>query len=390
MQPFSLFKRRIRGEEEHQTAALQIPRSHSVLFSALDRYTPLCRPEFRLFDSIREAVPMIDAALSKIVALTGGFEVITHDPVAQKPLEWFLENVPVGDSMTGIEAFTAQHLDQMLMYGTAVGEILPSGGRDTIAALYNAPLDCIEIGRDEKRGGVQVCTRIGGQAVPVRYPDLIVLSALNPRPGQVQGNSLLRSLPFVTQILMKIYNTIGVNFDRVGNVRFAVTYKPSSDSSDRAFAKDRAAQIAEQWSKAMRENSDGAVSDFVAVGDVQIKVIGADNQILDCEVPVRQMLEQMVARLGIPPFMLGLSWSSTERMSSQQADLLTSELWGYRRLITPTIRKICRTWLLLNGYDPGVSIEWDNISLQDEIELAKAELYRMQAAQIKQALLGKE
>lgn len=292
--------------------------------------------------------------------------------------------------MTGIEAFTAQHLDQMLMYGTAVGEILPSGGRDTIAALYNAPLDCIEIGRDEKRGGVQVCTRIGGQAVPVRYPDLIVLSALNPRPGQVQGNSLLRSLPFVTQILMKIYNTIGVNFDRVGNVRFAVTYKPSSDSSDRAFAKDRAAQIAEQWSKAMRENSDGAVSDFVAVGDVQIKVIGADNQILDCEVPVRQMLEQMVARLGIPPFMLGLSWSSTERMSSQQADLLTSELWGYRRLITPTIRKICRTWLLLNGYDPGVSIEWDNISLQDEIELAKAELYRMQAAQIKQALLGKE
>lgn len=64
----------------------------------------------------------------------------------------------------------------------------------------------------------------------------------------------------------------------------------------------------------------------MAVGDVSIKVIGADNQWIDTEVPVRQMLEQIVAKLSIPPFMLGLSWSTTERMSKQQADGLTSEL----------------------------------------------------------------
>ena len=34
--------------------------------------------------------------------------------------------------------------------------------------------------------------------------------------------------------------------------------------------------MADAWSKAMRENKDGRVSDFVAVGDVDIKVIGAD------------------------------------------------------------------------------------------------------------------
>ena len=33
----------------------------------------------------------------------------------------------------------------------------------------------------------------------------------------------------------------------------------------------------------------------------------------------RQMLEQLVAKTGLPPFLLGLSWSSTERMSAQQA-----------------------------------------------------------------------
>lgn len=57
--------------------------------------------------------------------------------------------------------------------------------------------------------------------------------------------------------------------------------------------------------------------DFVAVGDVDIKVIGADSPVLDSQVPVRQILEQLVARTGIPPFMLGLSWSATERMSAQ-------------------------------------------------------------------------
>ncbi|MFQ9845767.1 MAG: hypothetical protein ACLRXC_02200 [[Clostridium] leptum] len=51
--------------------------------------------------------------------------------------------------------------------------------------------------------------------------------------------------------------------------------------------------------------SGGDISDFVAVGNVKIQTIGADNQILDSEVPVRQMLEQIIAKLSIPPFLLG-------------------------------------------------------------------------------------
>ena len=76
----------------------------------------------------------------------------------------------------------------------------------------------------------------------------------------------------------------------------------------------------------MQAGREGSVRDFVAVGDVDIKVIGADGPILDSQAPVRQILEQLVARTGIPPFMLGLSWSSTERMSAQQADMLTTEV----------------------------------------------------------------
>ena len=122
--------------------------------------------------------------------------------------------------------------------------------------------------------------------------------------------------------------------------------------------------------------------DFVAVGDVEIKVIGADGQILDSEVPVRQILEQLVAKTGLPPFLLGLNLASTERMSAQQTDLLTSELWAIRRTVEPVLLRICRLWMQLHGYAEDVEIVWDEISLQDIVEQAHAELYRAQAEKL--------
>ena len=122
--------------------------------------------------------------------------------------------------------------------------------------------------------------------------------------------------------------------------------------------------------------------DFVAVGDVEVKVIGADNQILDSEVPVRQILEQLIARTGIPPFLLGLNWSTTERMSAQQADLMTSELTAIRRTLEPVLLKICDMWLCMHGYACTCNIEWETINLQDEVEEAKAALYTAQADKI--------
>jgi hypothetical protein len=126
----------------------------------------------------------------------------------------------------------------------------------------------------------------------------------------------------------------------------------------------------------------------VAVGDVDIKVIGADNQILDSETPVRQILEQLIARTGIPPFLLGLSWSSTERMSAQQADLMTSEITAIRRGLEPVAERICELWLRLHGYDSRVNVDWEDINLQDIVEEAKARLYRAQAKQLEGGTQG--
>ena len=370
-----LFKRKKSTPDEVAVQTSDERFGYSPLFP-LDSIA-LSDANLHIYESLRNAVPVIDAAITKTVRLTGGYEVHCKDPAADKLLQSFASNVSVGGNCRGINAFTDAYFDQLLTFGTAVGEMVVHGGK--LVGLYNAPLRNVELHRSPDGFNCEVWT-----GTPVRkkalYHDLLLVSALNPAPGKLCGTSLLSSLPFVSSVLLKIYNAVGQNWDRVGNVRFSVTYKPSSDASDRAYAKERAVQVAKEWSEAMQPG--GRIKDFVTVGDVSIKAIGADSPIPDSNVPVRQMLEQIVAKTGIPPFMLGLSWSSTERMSAQQADVLTSELESYRRLLSPVILKICRTFLRLSGITDEPFIEWDDITLQDEVELAKARLYDAQAQQL--------
>ncbi len=328
-----------------------------------------------LYYALREAVPVIDAAVTKLVRLTGGFSVHSTDRQAQDYLDRFLHRIPVNGCSTGIESFVSAYFEQLLTCGTAIGEIV-TDSEGMPAALYNVPPENVELARNANGFDVDLFVTANGLREPVRYPELIVLSALNPMPGSLGGVSLLHGLPFVGETLLKIFRTTGINWDRLGNVRFAVTYKPQNDALDKAYAKERAMQVAKEWSSAMNSHS---VKDFIAVGDVQIKAIGADTPILDSEVPVRQLIEQIVAKTGLPPFLLGLSWSTTERMSSQQADALTSELEAYRRVLTPAIEKICRTCLRLNGFPDDVQVMWDDIMLQDMVELARAQLLSAQA-----------
>ncbi len=353
--------------------------SRNGSFTGLASYVPYGECDFALYAALREAIPIIDAAIMKTVRLLGSFRVTCEDEKAQKHLDSFLQNVNVGGTRQGIDAFVSTFFEQLITYGTAIGEMVVT--ESSISHLYNSDLKSVSLSRGSSPLDIVVSSDCGnGICKPVPYPSLILLATHNPEPGRIYGTSLLRGLPFVSEILLKIYNTIGINWERLGNVRFAVTYKPQNDAIDKAYAKERAMQVAKEWSRTMQ--SDGAVRDFVAVGDVSVKAIGADNQILDSDVPVKQLLEQIVAKLGIPPFLLGLSWSSTERMSYQQADILTSEIDFYRREITPVIRKICNTCLRLSGYCCDFTLEWDSITLQDISELAKSRHYDALTQQI--------
>ncbi|MBQ1263875.1 MAG: serine/threonine protein phosphatase [Oscillospiraceae bacterium] len=360
--------------------ASQLRDTDAGAFGMLRQARALGNADEQMYAAMREAVPLLDAAVGKLVRLTGGFSVACTDMGAQIKLRHFLKTVNVGRGQYGMENFLSAYLDSLLTYGRAVGEIVTD--EEGIAAICWGDVTKLHVLEGDSPLDFKLAIADGGQLRALPYPELLLFSTWNPGAEHPYGTSLFHAMPFLTEVLLKIYRTIGVNWERAGNIRYSVVYKPENG----ADASGAAEQMANEWSRAMRESRSGEVRDFVAVGDVEIKVIGADGQILDSEIPVRQILEQLVAKTGLPPFLLGLSWSSTERMSKLQADLLTSELWALRRSVQPVLERVCRTWLRMNGYGCGFEIVWEDISLQDTVEQAQADLYRMQAEKLRREM----
>ena len=369
-------------------AVCQLRSGNAHPFGAMRSFQPLGGGEERIYRELREALPVLDAAVGKMVRLCGGFQPKCRNPEAQERLETFLKTVPCGRGQVGMDSFLSGYLDSLLTYGRAVGEMVVAGGRlravcwGDVTALEaqegDNPLETVLWGRDEH-----------GLLRPLPYQHLLLFTTMNPEPAHPYGVSLFRGMPFLAEILVKIYNTIGINWEHAGNIRYSVVCK-GGENLDPTVAQERGRQVAQQWARAMEDSKNGTVRDFVAVGDVEIKVIGGEAPILDSQIPVRQILEQLVAKTGLPPFLLGLSWSTTERMSVQQADLLTSELWALRRMVEPAMEKVCRTFLALEGLDDRFQIVWDDISLQDITQEAQAELYQAQAEKYRAEAARKE
>ena len=357
--------------------ACQLRSGQSHPFGALKGFVPLGTGEEHIYRQLREAIPVLDAAVGKLVRLSGGFQVACRSKESQQKLEKFLREMPCGRGQVGIDSFLAGFMDSLLVYGRSVGEMILDRGR--LKAVCWGDVTQLQIEEGKNPLDVQLWGPDSkGHMAILPYQHLLLFTTLNPEAAHPYGVSIFRGMPFLADVLMKIYATIGTNWERAGNVRYSVICK-NGENMDPSMAQERGRQVAQEWSRAMEDAKTGTVRDFVAVGDVEIKVIGGEAPILDSQVPVRQILEQLVAKTGLPPFLLGLNWSTTERMSTQQADILTSELWALRRTVEPVLRKICKTYLALEGMDDRVEILWNDISLQDITEEARAELYKAQA-----------
>ena len=79
-----------------------------------------CRPaqlEEGLYDMLRAQVPIIDAAITKVVRLTGGFKLRCADERAEKQMAEFFAELPVPASGRSLERFCEMYLDSLLTYG---------------------------------------------------------------------------------------------------------------------------------------------------------------------------------------------------------------------------------------------------------------------------------
>ena len=75
--------------------------------------------EKELYDRLRAAVPVIDAAIQKVIRLTGGFRLICEDERLQPELDRFCETVPVGLTGQSIGTFADCRRDRRRCKGPA-------------------------------------------------------------------------------------------------------------------------------------------------------------------------------------------------------------------------------------------------------------------------------
>ena len=98
----ALFRRK-----EHPMTAVttQIRRSDSLPFAPWDGRTAISGAEVQLYRAVRQAVPVVDAAINKIIRLAGGLLIRCEDSAAQEARGAFLRHVPIGRGQVGLKAF---------------------------------------------------------------------------------------------------------------------------------------------------------------------------------------------------------------------------------------------------------------------------------------------
>lgn len=296
-----------------------------------------------------------------------------------------------------------------MTYGRAAGEIVPDNARRDVFGLVNIDSRTLRISRPENVFESEIGqsrTASSGSPSPgtespfvTKLNKNLILYGVRAQEGDdPNGVSLLRSLPFVSQVLIRIHSSIGFTWERFGDPTYVVTYVPPAefaDDSELTKTNRIASDLSARWKSAMEaRHSNTAREDLVSVGDVRIQAVGADGQVLSAQVPNRVIVEQIVARLGIPPFMLGIAWSTTERMAVQQTETLISEIEGIRKTLEPIACKLIDTWLNLRGVsikgERPYELAWPDVILHDAVSRAQARLLRARAQEIEARASGED
>jgi hypothetical protein len=218
----------------------------------------------------------------------------------------------------------------------------------------------------------------------VLAPESLIYFSIHNENQNPYGTPLLRSCEFASKVLVTIQNATLNVWERFGDPSFNIVYKTSK--KDGADHVTRRAQIETEFNTAIRAKREGKSADFIRAIDkdseISIQVIGHDNQILEMEIPARHVLEQIVAKTGLPPWMLGLHWSTTERLSNAEAEMLLADVATRQAAKMPMFTNLVAAMLTRRGrrWKKGDwQLNWANVNLHDVVANAQARFLNAQA-----------
>ena len=339
--------------------------------------------EADFYEFLRESIPVIDAAIQRLTELDGHLVVRGNNDALVEEIQEWMDSITVNDIQKGILSFDQCFTSEAHEQGFGVSEFVTNRQRNDIVGLRVADSKFIKFTRTQ--AGLEISQKGNDDnGYRVLKPDNLMYFSINNENQNPYGTSLMRSCEFVSKALVTIQNSVLNVWERFGDPSFSLIYKTSKrDGKDHAA---RRARLESDLKTAIMAKRAGKSGDFVYAidkdSDVVIKVIGADNQVLEMEAPARHMTEQIVAKTGLPPWMLGLHWSTTERLSDAEANMLLASVKTRQAAKMPLYRNLVRNLLLLRGrtWKRGDwDIEWAQVNLHDILKQAQAGFLSAQA-----------
>lgn len=374
------------------------------------------------YEALREGIPIIDAGIRRLISLDGTIKIIGDNMEIVKALEDFNLNVPVNDTQTGIHAFLENVSNETFEQGNGIAEFIVSKDMKDIVELRVADSKDIVFRRNDQ-DRAEPWYRYPGNTLstPFSRPESIaqrilsstfsqstwlrgmqeeklnlsnkLMFSINNENTDPYGVSVMRSMEFVSKILMTIQNSILNVWERLGDPSFHVKYKRKGKLDGDKLEARRSA-IATEFNTAVTAKREGRSADFInaldADSDITIEIIGADGKVLDMAVPGRHVLEQVVSKLGLPAWMLGLYWSTTERMAVMEIEAALQDAKIRNLTKLPQFIKLFSVFLRLRGFkwnsvttdtkkpgDWGIIFETPN--LRDLVAQAQARFLNAQA-----------
>ncbi len=357
----------------------------SPYLNSLRQQVPL-NADLKLYKMLREAIPCLDTAVDKLVRLLGFPEIVADEPLKSE-IETWMRGVRCPPLQSGMNSWFVNHVDSMLWSGKAVSEIVPTNNRKDIYALVNIdPETIVYQNIPDDPLSLAVAQKQNGKPEPVVLdPEWIAVNLYNPGTNP-HGRSLYASLPFISEIMLTVESALRNTWERFGTPTYQVNFETPSDWVDPDGSKIRAIMkvIEDNFVDAMEARKAGQIKDFFS-SNIKVSVVGAAGETLEFPTTHRAIMEQIAGKTGLPSWMLGFTWSSTERLSSNQVDMLTSTINSIWDELYPDLYRIIQRWMVLTGRRGEFEIVRNAVNLQDAVETARAELIEAQAVKSRES-----
>lgn len=339
----------------------------------------------RLYEQLAETIPLLNAALTRIVHLVGA-PCVEAEPEVKADIDLWMRNVSVNRIQTGLSNWFMTWLRADLLYGRTHSEIILPANRKDIYALQQLHTRSIDLRPAPDLYSLQlVQNQIYGTNLQPLNPKVILTAAHDVDNDSPQGNSLFFGLPFVAEIVTSMAKDLRGTWERFGNPSYHIRYLPPDTLADPhgTIQSRLMATMMSRWNALQRARAEGNVGDFGTAGDVEVRVIGAAGEQLEFATPWRTLLEQIVAKTGLPPMMLGLQWQAGERIGAVQAGLVSAMIDAIRGSVCGEIEYLIRLRQQLVGRSDQFKLTWRDITLIEAIETARADLMTAQADSVK-------